>query len=116
MCISLTMLHFMNSKCGIKLLHFLFILHLQKVLESPPIEAAMAGVPVVCNNATAMGDFTFFGDNLVDITDQENLDSAIINALNSPFNPEVRDLISSRYNWQNSAQTLLTALISYQSV
>ena len=82
----------------------------------PPIEAAMAGVPVVCNNATAMGDFTFFGDNLVDITDEEKLDSSIENALATPFKPEIQDLILSRYNWQNSAQTLLSALISYKSM
>ena len=37
----------------------------------PPIEAGAAGVPCICNNKTAMSDFTFFGNNLINVSDYQ---------------------------------------------
>ncbi|HTF27206.1 MAG TPA: glycosyltransferase family 1 protein, partial [Flavitalea sp.] len=43
----------------------------------PPLEAAATGAPVICSNATAMRDFTFFEKDHVDPLDTERLNSRI---------------------------------------
>lgn len=79
----------------------------------PPIEAAMAGIPVICNKATAMGDFNFFGDCLIDINDNELLDEKIKRQLESPYDTDnVKRCIQEKYNWRNSAEILKRALFN----
>jgi len=74
----------------------------------PPIEAAVAGVPVICNNSTAMSDFTFFKENLVDFNNEEILIERIrlilTNAIGSTI---LRDTILSYYNWETIAKNFL---------
>lgn len=68
----------------------------------PPIEAAVSQVPVVCNNATAMSDFKFFGKNLIDISNPELLDSAITEALTGTDKADIQSIsenVNSIYNW-----------------
>lgn len=78
----------------------------------PPIEAAMAGIPVICNNATAMSDFNFFGDCLIDINDNELLDERIKMQLELPYDTDyVKRCIYEKYNWRNSAEILKRALL-----
>lgn len=50
----------------------------------PPLEAALAGVPVICNNVTAMADYDFFGDSLTDTSDKVRLASAMRKKLAEP--------------------------------
>lgn len=78
----------------------------------PPIEAGAAGVPCVCSNQTAMGDFTFFGDNLIDVTNVETLKSAIINNLSSPAidTNMVCSAIKAKYNWKSIAENFYNLL------
>lgn len=78
----------------------------------PPLEAAAAGVPVICNNATSMSDFTFFGDNLIDVNNRRLLDNRILENLSRP--PEnldkIADTVRTIYNWDTAALSFLEHL------
>ena len=76
----------------------------------PPLEAAAAGTPVVCNNATALADFSFLGPNLADLTDPQTLDSLILSNLSDPDHQFSTADFPSKYSWAASASTLLSAL------
>lgn len=69
----------------------------------PPLEAGACGVPVICNNKTAMQDFTFFGDNLISTDNTELLKSRIIDLLEEGKDSEkltkIREDIFSNYSW-----------------
>lgn len=67
----------------------------------PPIEAGAAGVPCVCNNKTAMGDFTFFGDNLIDVSDKAEFHEAILRNIGNPCGTDgISRAIKETYNWR----------------
>lgn len=75
----------------------------------PPIEAGVAGVPCVCSNRTAMGDFTFFGENLVDPQDVDKWKERIMTNLETTQNlplDQVSQLIREKYNWKRIAEHL----------
>ena len=79
----------------------------------PPIEAAACGVPVICNNATAMSDFTFFGKNLIDINDRSLLDCRIMDILDKKeqrIEAQIRAEIEAKYNWKNIAESFYNNL------
>lgn len=68
----------------------------------PPLEAGATGIPVICNNSTAMADFSFFGDNLIDISDDKILDNRIIEILFNDCKMNLREIsneIYNRYSW-----------------
>lgn len=74
----------------------------------PPIEAGAAGVPCICSNKTAMGDFTFFRDNLLDISDEQQLEAAIqVNLLSEEVISleQISDSIYEKYNWNRVAKS-----------
>lgn len=79
----------------------------------PPIEAGMSGIPTICNNKTAMADFKFFGDNLIDISNTDLLQSRIEKNLSGCDNKALKNIqesILSIYNWERSAKIFYTAL------
>jgi glycosyltransferase involved in cell wall biosynthesis len=76
----------------------------------PPLEAAAAGIPVACSNATAMGDFKFFNDTLFNPLSVNDMILKINKALNNP-GAGVQQQIKERYNWQASAQNIVRALL-----
>lgn len=80
----------------------------------PPLEAAAAGVPVICHNATAMADFDFFGQNLIDVTAEGALENAIERNLTSPPAEadlaRIRETVRERYSWRRAAEQLLRAI------
>lgn len=81
----------------------------------PPIEAAAAKVPVVCNNATAMSDFTFFGQNLIDMGNHELLDRAIRRNLANRDEDQLENvskMVKTKYNWDTIAQDFRKVLLS----
>ena len=70
----------------------------------PPIEAGAAGVPCICNNKTAMSDFTFFGNNLINVSDyQMFLETIQRNISNTCDTNEISNAIRKTYNWQTIA-------------
>lgn len=73
----------------------------------PPIEAAAAGVPVISHNATAMDDFTFLGDHLIDINSTDILDDRIMKVLNQPTatsTGNISEFVKIKYDWYNIAK------------
>ncbi len=83
----------------------------------PPLEAGACGVPVICNNKTAMGDFTFFGDNLISTDNPKILNSRILELLEEGKNEEklskIREDIFRNYSWNIIARDFYDRLKSY---
>lgn len=79
----------------------------------PPLEAAIAGTPVVCNNNTALSDFSFFGSNLTDFGNTDNLDKLVTRNLNNIDKTQlqfIRTQVIEKYSWEKSAATLLSKI------
>lgn len=74
----------------------------------PPLEAATAEVPTICNNATAMGDFDCLSPRLTDTSDTSKLAEMMRNVLSNPPSSEelkaIKKQVMSRYNWENIAK------------
>lgn len=83
----------------------------------PPIEAAAAGVNTLCSTATAMQDFTFFGDNFFSPNAAGGLAVKISDNLNHPKRKSelsyIRERIRTKYSWDTSSN-LLNRLIKEQ--
>lgn len=81
----------------------------------PPLEAAAAGVPVICHNATGMAEFSFFGENQTNIEVYENLKNIIATNIATPKSAEelnkIKTEIHDKYNWKNSAEALRFAFL-----
>jgi glycosyltransferase involved in cell wall biosynthesis len=78
----------------------------------PPVEAGVAGIPCICNNQTAMSDFTFFGDNLINIKNIDLLEERIIaNLENQPDTIQIKKTIMAKYNWNEIANNLYKILM-----
>lgn len=76
----------------------------------PPLEAAVAEVPCLCSNSTAMSDFTFFADGLFAPQDKQELKDKMLMALSGSGLPDVKQVKASvleKYNWRTSAEALL---------
>lgn len=82
----------------------------------PPIEAGATGIPCVCSNRTAMGDFKFFNDNLVDPMNLDDLKNQIIKNLKQQDKgllSEIQKQIYSTYNWRSIASNYYVELKRY---
>jgi glycosyltransferase involved in cell wall biosynthesis len=83
----------------------------------PPLEAAVAGTPVLCSNATAMQDFTFFGKGLFDPHNKQELKDKMEVILNHP--PSASELsaiagqVQRQYAPQQSAAVFYQLLTQY---
>ena len=72
----------------------------------PPLEAAALGAKVLCSNATAMSDFSFFKESLFDPNDLEAFKAKLIDSLISVDYGEstrISKEIKTRYNWETIA-------------
>ncbi len=73
----------------------------------PPLEAAVAEIPTICNNATAMGDFHFFNSRLIDTSNQEVLASLMRKCITNPPTKEelisIKKKVMEQYNWDKIA-------------
>jgi len=78
----------------------------------PPLEAGAMKVPVVCSNATAMEDFSFFNKTFFNPTDLESFEKAIEIAKKQSENEleEIRKVILNKYNWVTNAEILVNNL------
>lgn len=80
----------------------------------PPLEAATAEVPTICNNATAMGDFECLSPRLTDTSDTSNLAKMMKDVLSEMPSPDelksIREKVMQRYNWEYIAKYYLEAL------
>ncbi len=69
----------------------------------PPLEAAVAGVPTICSNRTAMSEFRFFDENHIDTEDEELLNKLIIKNLSVSGSCDISQQVLATYNWHLSA-------------
>lgn len=73
----------------------------------PPLEAAIAQIPVICNDATAMGDFDFFGSRLIDTSNShklaEMMEETIVNPPSEANLNKISNDVMNRYNWHKIA-------------
>jgi glycosyltransferase involved in cell wall biosynthesis len=76
----------------------------------PPLEAAAAGVPVICSNSTAMSEYSFFGEGHFDPADEVDFRNRLFNALEKKFNkPElekISETIRNLYSWEDAAEKI----------
>ncbi|MCC6706888.1 MAG: glycosyltransferase family 4 protein [Gammaproteobacteria bacterium] len=80
----------------------------------PPLEAAVAGTPVVCSNLTAMADFDFFAPYHIDPREPSALSDAIARCLEDDDRGRVARIaatVAARYSWRQSARHLMELLL-----
>lgn len=77
----------------------------------PPLEGAVYGSKVLCSNATAMQDFTFFKYH-IDPYSQEVIETALQNLLaDDTINIEAtKNEILQKYTWEKSAERFINAI------
>lgn len=80
----------------------------------PPLEALAAGTKVICSNATAMEDFDFLKGYQFDPTNQEELQTSIINTLQDNSYPfaKILEMMEMKYSWETAAKELHLRLIA----
>jgi glycosyltransferase involved in cell wall biosynthesis len=79
----------------------------------PPIEAGTLGVPCLCSNSTAMGDFHFFGDGLFNPNNVEELEQKIQSFFEGAFKPNtqnIQSVIKDKYNWDRIANHFIETI------
>jgi glycosyltransferase involved in cell wall biosynthesis len=76
----------------------------------PPLEAGAARVPVICSDASAMQEFSFFKPFHVDPFNYEEVKNKLMEAVSKPcdalFLEQIAAKIRSRYCWETSAEKL----------
>jgi glycosyltransferase involved in cell wall biosynthesis len=73
----------------------------------PPLEASAMGKHVICSNTTAMEDFSFYSNTHI-FPSVDNLSFQIANIKSGVNNlSEIKNFISHKYNWHNSASVFL---------
>ena len=76
----------------------------------PPLEAAAAKVPVLCSNSSAMSDFVFFGDQLFNPFNYEELKTKLKEICESGVDNnnlfEIANTVRQQYSWEKSAELL----------
>jgi glycosyltransferase involved in cell wall biosynthesis len=87
----------------------------------PPIESAALKTPTICANNTAMKDFTFFDDYLINSNSKRKLQEKILDILdnqndfkNSQKMALISQNIKQKYNWINTAAILAEAISKKQ--
>ncbi|MDH1882761.1 glycosyltransferase family 4 protein [Empedobacter falsenii] len=77
----------------------------------PPIEAAAAKIPVLCNNSTALNDFKIFGEYLIDFESEKlpSIFEKFVISNESELN-SIRVEVSKKYRWEVSAVILNSLL------
>jgi glycosyltransferase involved in cell wall biosynthesis len=84
----------------------------------PPLEAAAARVPVLCSNATAMSDYTFFGEDSVDPSQYNGFKDKLREMLERPKDQQrldrIAEAVRERYSWPGTARKFFETLIQTQ--
>ncbi|MEO8764199.1 MAG: glycosyltransferase family 1 protein [Ginsengibacter sp.] len=86
----------------------------------PPLEAAVAQVPVLCSNQTAMSEYDFFKPHFFNPYDLPELMQKLTNLLNNPPDSFQLEKIAAevvrRYSWKSSAGELYRLITGYRSL
>jgi glycosyltransferase involved in cell wall biosynthesis len=85
----------------------------------PPLEAAVAGTPVLCSNTTAMQDFDFFGKGLFDPHNKQELKDKMAEMLVHPPTKAallaITEQVQQQYAPQRSAAIFYNLLTQYRT-
>ncbi len=81
----------------------------------PPLEAVLSDCKVLCSNATAMSDFDFLGNQLVDVTSKNEFEQAIARTLADTNYPlaNYKKQALEKYTWQNSSEAFVQAVVNH---
>tara|TARA_B110000091_G_scaffold208451_2_gene248160 strand:+ start:119 stop:1246 length:1128 start_codon:yes stop_codon:yes gene_type:complete len=116
-------IHFLEDIPQFDLLHF-YNASLLSVFPSlaegfgiPPLESVSMQVPTLCSNQTAMSDFDFFGEQLFNPLDLNELKMKIRKQLQEGTQNVklIADKVHQKYSWKNSAKVIYKALINENS-
>ncbi len=84
----------------------------------PPLEACAARVPVLCSNVTAMSDYDFFGDNLYDPHNLNEMKDKMMRLLSEAVDEnrqtELAAAVRNRYSWRHSAERFHKLLLNQE--
>jgi glycosyltransferase involved in cell wall biosynthesis len=82
----------------------------------PPLEAAVARVPVLCSHATAMRDFDFFEPWRFDPSNQQEFNEKLLSFIDNlpPGNQleQTAQAVLQKYAWRRSAQLLHDLIVN----
>lgn len=83
----------------------------------PPLEAAALQIPVLCSDATAMADYSFFGHMHVDPWDYEAVEAGVLKMVGEERNvnelSEISNLIREKYSWDSPAEILYNLIKNF---
>ena len=82
----------------------------------PPLEAGAARIPVLCSNATAMSDFTFFDPYHINFLNENDVLLSlqkILSETDSSKLNQISDAIQKNYSWEK-ASSVLESIINKQ--
>ena len=83
----------------------------------PPLEAAVAKVPVLCANKTAMAEYDFFTPFLFDPYNAEDFRAKLLQLLSSKIGglelERIANEVLERYSWERSAEILYKLISTY---
>ena len=86
----------------------------------PPLEAGALKIPVICSDSSAMNDYIFFGDNHVDITNENlftnKLQEIIANPPTTNELEKISQIIKERYSWKYSAEVLYNRILNDKNI
>lgn len=81
----------------------------------PPLEAGALRIPVICSNTSAMSEFSFFGENHIDPTNddllRERLNAVTILPLSEEELEKIAQTIHLKYSWERSAEKFYRLLL-----
>jgi glycosyltransferase involved in cell wall biosynthesis len=85
----------------------------------PPLEAAAMGANVICSNATAMQDFSFFYPNHCDVSNTKLVSDLVFNNISQRNESQAKQQsiashIRGNYNWEKSALLLESIFLNFR--
>lgn len=82
----------------------------------PPLEAGALKVPVICSNTSAMGEFSFFGENHIDPLNYDLFKKKLSEIITHPADESYLNAVSAeireKYSWTHAADTLYQLIIN----
>jgi glycosyltransferase involved in cell wall biosynthesis len=82
----------------------------------PPLEAAVMKAKVLCSNATAMSDFSFFNEDLIRVNDVDVLIAEMnrtLSADNAYKREQIAHLVKEKYCWKTIAEDFVRLIFRH---
>jgi glycosyltransferase involved in cell wall biosynthesis len=85
----------------------------------PPLEAAALKIPVLCSNSAALNDFTFFNQNLIDISDDCLFKKRLLDLIQQKEETSLQAIahtIKQKYDWEKTAERFYRLLKNHHAL